>query len=147
MNREQRRSYKKYLDSHFRDMSEETKQFLIQRYEIMTSSKPVMLYEGDTVILNFDRITNYPDYKRMRQEYRDFIESNATTEFTVEYDTYRKEKSSRDKHFLVQLKEDVSDPKFLFHAVDLIVVKRKRQEETQLEAHIKEIEEAMKGMK
>ena len=75
------------------------------------------LLEGDFVKLNTKKIKSHPDYAKMRPVYKEFIESNDGVVFTVEYD-----KNKQDKPNLVCLKEDMSDPKFLFWDGDLLIL-------------------------
>ena len=74
--------------------------------------------EGTKVKLNYQNITNHPDYARKVNAYKDFIETNKNKVFTVEYD-----KIGKHSPILVCLKEDKSKVKWLFHSeYDLIII-------------------------
>lgn len=74
--------------------------------------------EGTKVKLNYDNITNDPNYPNKVQAYKDFVENNKDTVFTVEYD-----EKYTNKPLLVVLKEDTNEVKWLWHSkFDLIVV-------------------------
>jgi hypothetical protein len=75
------------------------------------------LLEGDRVKLNYNRIKSHKSYDSYRPEYKAFVEAaGEDTIFTVEYD-----KGKTDKPSLVVLREDITDPKWLFCDVDLLV--------------------------
>lgn len=74
--------------------------------------------EGTKVMLNYDSITNEPDYKAKVEGYRDFVENNKDKIFTVQYD-----EKYRNKPVLVSLAEDTNEIKWLWHCEsDLIVI-------------------------
>ena len=74
--------------------------------------------EGTKVKLNYDSIVNDPNYLKKVQPYKDFVEDNKDTVFTVEYD-----EKYKNKPLLVVLKEDNNEVKWLWHSkYDLIVV-------------------------
>ena len=74
--------------------------------------------EGTKVKLNYDSIVNDPNYPKKVQPYKDFVEANKDTVFTVEYD-----EKYKNKPLLVVLKEDNNEVKWLWHSkYDLIVV-------------------------
>lgn len=77
-----------------------------------------VIEEGTKVKLNYDGITNDPNYPRKVQGYKDFVENNKDKIFTVEYD----EKYTNNP-LLVMLKEDETEVKWLWHSrYDLIVI-------------------------
>mgnify|MGYP003312847996 CR=1 FL=1 len=77
-----------------------------------------VIAEGSKVKLNYDSIINDPNYPNKVQAYKDFIENNKDTVFTVEYD-----EKYKNKPLLVMLKEDTNEVKWLWHTkYDLIVV-------------------------
>lgn len=81
-------------------------------------SDDFIIPEGTKVKLNYDSITNDPNYERKVQGYKDFVEDNKDKIFTVEYD-----EKYRNKPLLVMLKEDASELKWLWHSkYDLIVI-------------------------
>ena len=66
------------------------------------------------------RIISNKDWPKLNPNYRNFVESNKNSIFTVEFDPIKKEKDSFDKDTLVQFVEDTTDPKWLFFVWDLI---------------------------
>ena len=73
--------------------------------------------------LKVNQIKSHPDYSKNidynKQQYHDFIDTNGNEVFTVEYD-----KNKKDSSTLVCLKEDTTDPKWLFWVGDLEVVEK-----------------------
>lgn len=77
-----------------------------------------VIEEGTKVKLNYDSITNDPNYPRKVQGYKDFVENNKDKIFTVEYD-----ERYTNNPLLVMLKEDETEVKWLWHSkMDLIVI-------------------------
>ena len=77
-----------------------------------------VIAEGAKVKLNYDSIIADPNYPKKVQGYKDFVENNKDTIFTVEYD-----EKYKNKPLLVMLKEDTSEVKWLWHTkYDLIVI-------------------------
>lgn len=77
-----------------------------------------IIAEGAKVRLNYDSIVNDPNYPKKVQPYKDFVESNKDTIFTVEYD-----EKYKNKPLLVVLKEDTNETKWLWHSkYDLITI-------------------------
>lgn len=112
MNREQGRKLKKAakakgINPHFTDIFIKMKQ---QDY-----SPPITLVEGDKVRLNVAAIRNHPDYDRLTEKYRNFIQEHSDDIFTVIFDEHRK-----DNPFVVCLQEDTDG--WLFYSDDLIKV-------------------------
>lgn len=71
--------------------------------------------DGDKVKFDLTAIQNDPDWPILRQDYKDFILSNADTVFTLEF-----EPRFRKNHTLACLKEDPVTPKRLFWIGHLI---------------------------
>ena len=67
------------------------------------------LLEGEKVKLKYDYITSRTGYITKTKEYKKFIEDNKDKIFTVEYDA-----NHLDNPVIVALKEDDSEPKWLF---------------------------------
>ncbi len=84
--------------------------------KIMDDPVKDFLQEGDKVKLNISRIKSRKDYSRLQPEYKEFIEKNEDSVFTVHI--YKKR--GNDFAFLVELTEN---PKWLFIESDLIKVK------------------------
>lgn len=79
--------------------------------------------EGTKVKLNYKRIITHPDWKKkLRKEYKDWIETHKDDIFTVEWDEMRKSNNTVDKKIRVCLAEDTTVPKWLFLTTDLIPV-------------------------
>lgn len=93
--------------------------FMIERLSSKTRN-PISCWEGEKVKIDFERIYHYKDYEKLNPKYKEFIENNRSTVFTVEFDPYRKQHNTKDKENMVQLVEDESVPKWLFWAGDLI---------------------------
>ena len=74
--------------------------------------------EGTKVKLNYENITNEPDYTKKVKAYREFVENNKNKIFTVQYD-----EKYKNKPILVSFKEDTNDIKWLWYCeTDLIVL-------------------------
>lgn len=78
------------------------------------------LEEGTKVKLNWELIKRHPDWKIQRKDYKEWVEAHKDEVFTVEWDENRKRNNTSDKKFLVCLKEDETDPKWLFYSSTLI---------------------------
>ena len=84
-----------------------------------------VIAEGAKVKLNYDGIISEPTYSQKVQAYKDFVENNKDTVFTVEYD-----EKYKNKPLLVMLKEDTSEVKWLWHTkYDLIVIEDEIKED------------------
>lgn len=74
--------------------------------------------EGTKVQFNIKKMKEHPDWDRLEPRYREFVEQNKDTVFTVEYDEqYPKEP------LWVCLTEDTNPIKWLFYIGDLKIVK------------------------
>lgn len=78
------------------------------------------LEEGTKVKLNWELIKRHPDWKIQRKDYKEWVEAHKDEVFTVEWDENRKRNNTSDKKFLVCLKEDETNPKWLFYSSTLI---------------------------
>ena len=108
MNRAQKRALVKRLKK--RGMSEETAKKLIEQEESGKLVLPdIRLADGDKVRLNLKTITQRSAYPEMNPVYRDFVESNADTVFTVRFDN--------PDSVVAYLEEE---PKWRFYTGDLI---------------------------
>lgn len=116
MNREQKRVLEKKLKEF--GLNKDSIKAFLERGEI--AEKGIKLWEGEKVRLNYMRIISNKDWPKLNPNYRNFVESNKNTIFTVEFDPIKKEKDSFDKDTLVQFVEDITDPKWLFFVWDLI---------------------------
>lgn len=84
--------------------------------DLAYENKDTVLQEGQKVKLNYQRIISESDYKFKQKKYKEFIEVNKDKEFTVQYDEYHQNGK------LVCLKEDNSEPKWLFTFYDLVPI-------------------------
>lgn len=113
MNREQRRSKPKKVDKH---SDKKIKAFESMWKAAMNSlSKHTDrqdFKDGDRVMMNVDAIKARPNYGKMNQRYRDFVENNAETVFTVEIE--------HENGSLIRFKEE---PTWLFWGGDLLSIK------------------------
>lgn len=115
MNRQQRRAEVKNLQK--RGVKRSVAQTIVERYY-----NNIELEEGATVKLNYELMIRHPDWKIQREDFKEWVTSHKDEYFTVEWDELRKEKNSRDKKLMVCLKEDTTEPKWLFHTDTLIPV-------------------------
>lgn len=70
--------------------------------------------DGTQVKLNYDEIASQPDYGRKTGEYRDWINENKDTIFTVH--------NYEDNKGFIQLVKEGELQKWIFLPVDLIVI-------------------------
>ena len=82
----------------------------------------IVLFEGDKVKIDYEGIVSRVDYEKRRPEYRDFIEQNKDTIFTVKYD-----EKYRNNPWLVSLEEDTTEPRWLFTTSDLILYEEEKE--------------------
>ena len=113
INREQKRKYTQKLKA---KGYSKTDIDLFLRYKELSKASDV-LPEGINVKLDIDNIKSYPDYERLTEKYRNWVEENKDETFTVEYDENKKVNP-----VTVCLKEDESNPKWLFWVGDLKVI-------------------------
>lgn len=87
--------------------------------------KDSVIEEGAKVKLNYDSIVSDPNYPKKVQAYKDFVENNKDTVFTVEYD-----EKYKNNPLLVMLKEDTNEAKWLWHTkYDLVVIEEENTED------------------
>lgn len=96
MGREQRRRFvqaarKKGLSPYMADLY----------WKMKNSKADNALHEGDRVKLDIKAIQRHPDYNRLTESYRNFVESHVDDVFTVVYD-----RRYQDNPMVVCLKED-----------------------------------------
>jgi ABC-type tungstate transport system permease subunit len=111
MNREEKRKVTKKLKSKGYTL-DRINTYISYREKLESS---IILSEGDLVRIDINRIKEHPDYSKLSEKYKAFIANNTGREFTVEYD-----KNHTNNPTLVCLKEDTTDPKWLFWTGDLI---------------------------
>ena len=150
MNREQRRQAVKNLQK--KGLKRESAETFVERMDFTEHHFSRDVWEGEKVKLNYDRITHYKDWKILRQEYRDFVEANKDTVFTVEFDDIRKKEAEKNEGLsgLCQFVEDTTPVKWLFYAIDLIPepnqTRPKTETELQNEAFLAHVDEVLKGI-
>lgn len=116
MNREQKRAKIKEFQKKYGLSALEAKDVL-NRY----LNPKINLYEGTKVQLNYKEMESHPDWGKLNPKYKEFVENNRNTIFTVEYDPIKKKNNTSDKSSMVCLKEDITVPKWLFFTSDLII--------------------------
>lgn len=114
MNRKDRRAQTKVLQKTAKISRADAKKLVEMKY----SHYP--LEEGTKVKLNWELIKRHPDWKIQRKDYKEWVETHKDEVFTVEWDENRKRNDTSDKKFLVCLKEDETNPKWLFYSSTLI---------------------------
>ena len=148
MNREQRRQTVKNLQK--KGLKRESAETFVERMDFTEHHFSRDVWEGEQVKLNYDRITHW---KILRQEYRDFVEANKDTVFTVEFDDIRKKEAEKNEGLsgLCQFVEDTTPVKWLFYAIDLIPEPNqkcpKTETELQNEAFLAHVDEVTKRLK
>lgn len=123
-NREQRRKLKRRLQKNGISVEDAIDLFSRRLQDMGADALP----EGAKVRLNYDAIVSQPSYAKRQQAYKDFVEENKDTIFTVVYD--EKHQSGR----LVLLAEDTSKQHWLWHYGDLIEVKTEEEIDSELES-------------
>ena len=114
MNREERRAAVKKLTK--KGLTKESAITFVKRIDSITTN-PITTWEGEKVTLDYNRIISYPDWKKMREDYRNWVTEHKNDIFTCEKDDSLKDDDTR-----VQLAEDTNEVKWLFHTSDLILV-------------------------
>jgi hypothetical protein len=115
MNREQRRAEVKRLQK--KGVKRGVAKRLVEKYYTN-----IELEEGTTVKLNYELMSRHPDWKIQRDDFKAWVTEHKDEYFTVEWDEQRKAQNSLDKKLMVCLKEDTTEPKWLFHTDTLIHV-------------------------
>ena len=80
-------------------------------------SQGKLIEAGSRVKLKYDQIVSRKDWEKLNQKYKNFVEENKDNEFTVQID-----EKVHNMYKLVSLKEDPTEPKFLFWVGDLILL-------------------------
>jgi hypothetical protein len=115
MNRAERRAYAKRMKKMGANSTEVMKLLELQK-------AGTRLTQGTKVKLNYDKIVNDSGYADKTQWFRDFVENNKDTVFTVQLDDQYNKMNS---NIFVRLAEDTSEPKWLWFASDLIPIEEK----------------------
>jgi hypothetical protein len=78
------------------------------------------LQEGEHVKLNVNKMHSYPDWEKLQESYRKFVDANADTIFKVRYfEKYREEPTLVE---LVNLENENEEIVWLFSDQDLLVL-------------------------
>lgn len=115
MNREERRKKQKEL----RHLGY-SKQMAKAQVATYYSYQP--LDEGCAVRINYDLMIRHKEWKQQTDEFKQWVELHKNDLFHVEYDENKKANSTYDLKFQVHLKEDKTDPKWLFNSETLVPV-------------------------
>lgn len=115
MNRQQKRAEIKNLQK--RGLKRDVAKKMVEQYYTN-----VELEEGTAVKLNYELMSRHPDWKIQRDDFKEWVTAHKDEYFTVEWDARRKENNTRDKKIMVCLKEDTTEPKWLFHTDTLIPI-------------------------
>lgn len=89
----------------------------LRRIQKLIQNKPQTLPEGCKVKLDTEVLKGGIDYNRKTEKWKQWIENHQDDTFTVEY-----ESRFGDEPSIVLLKEDDTDPKWLWWAGELIAV-------------------------
>ena len=112
MNREQKRNIKKAINRGKINIDKAQKAFT----EILQEKVNAFgINQGDKVKLDYEKLTNDPNFSRMNEEWKKWIEEHKNTKLTVDFD----ENHVKNKLFCV-FEEDESEVKWLFYVGDLI---------------------------
>lgn len=110
MNRQQRRAFVKKAQSKGISKNAAEAYIAIKEAGLDKVSLPRQFQEDDKVKLDVEKIKGRKDYRKMNPKYKEFVESNADTVFTVHL----------ERETLISLKEQ---PEWLFWSGSLIKVK------------------------
>jgi hypothetical protein len=113
INREQKRNAEKFLRS--KGIDPKKLEYFLRTKEVERRTQD--LPEGTKVKLDNANIQSHPDYPRLTEKYRSWVEGHSEDIFTVEYDP-----KYQNNPTLVCLKEDETPRKWLFWIGDLIRV-------------------------
>lgn len=121
MNRQQKRAFVKKAQSKGISKDAAKAYLAIREAGLDKLSLPKQFQEDDKVKLDVEKIKRRKDYKKLNPRYKEFVESNADTLFTVHL----------ERETLISLKEQ---PEWLFWSGSLIKVKGDTDGE-QMERH------------
>ena len=115
MNRAQKRKFKQQIKK-ARKFSPNLN-LSINNAHKMVDRTDLSISEGTKVKFNIQKMKKHPDWEKLTQDYRDFVEQNSDKIFTVEYD-----EQYQYEPLWVCLAEDPAPIKWLFYIGDLQVV-------------------------
>lgn len=121
MNRQQKRALVKKARSKGISKDAAEAYLAIKEVGLDKLSLPKQFQEDDKVKLDLEKIKRHKDYEKMNPRYKEFVESNADTVFTVHL----------ERETLISLKKQ---PEWLFWSGSLIKVKEETDGE-QVEKH------------
>lgn len=119
MNRQQKRKYKKDLKRDLKKASNISfiKQLGFKEQKATVNRTDLSIPEGSKVKFRIDKMKAHPDWNKLEENYRNFVETNVNTVFTVEYD-----EQYLYEPLWVCLAEDSNPIKWLFYIGDLQVI-------------------------
>lgn len=144
MNRADRRAAVKKLTKG--GLTRESAQTFVKRMTDRTSN-PVTAWEGEKVKLDYERMISYPDWKQLREDYRNWVTEHKDDVFTVEFDPVKKAGKVGNVNKVVQLVEDTTSPKWLFFAGDLIPEPNQVKPKTDLENYMDTVDDVINSLK
>ena len=144
MNRADRRAAVKKLTKG--GLTRESAQTFVKRMTDKTSN-PVTAWEGEKVKLDYERMISYPDWKQLREDYRNWVTEHKDDVFTVEFDPVKKAGKAGNVNKVVQLVEDTTSPKWLFFAGDLIPEPNQVKPKTDLENYMDTVDDVINSLK
>ena len=80
MNREERRAVVKKLTK--KGLTKESAITFVKRMDSITTN-PITAWEGEKVTLDYNRIITYPDWKQMREDYRNWVTEHIIALFNL----------------------------------------------------------------
>lgn len=116
MNRQQKRAFIKKAQGKGINKNVAEAYLAIKEAGLNNVSLPKQFQEGDKVKLDVEKIKRRKDYEKMNPRYREFVESNVDTVFTVHL----------ERETLISL---VEQPEWLFWSGSLVKVKRRTDAE------------------
>lgn len=111
MNRQQRREQVKKLQRE--GVKRTAAKNLVEKYYALE------LEEGTRVKINYEFCIRHPEWANQDEDFKAWVEEHKDEIFTVEYDNERVPQNSVGYKVNVCLKEDTTEPKWLFHAATL----------------------------
>lgn len=144
MNRAERRATVKKLTN--KGVTKASAETFVIRMNNQTRN-PITAWEGEKVKLDYDRITTYPDWNELRDDYKTWIITHKDEVFTVEFDPVKVREKASNVDKVVQLVEDATSPKWLFFVGDLIPEPNQEKPKSDYEIHMENVDNLIAGLK
>lgn len=144
MNRAERRATVKKLTN--KGVTKASAETFVMRMNNQTRN-PITAWEGEKVKLDYDRITAYPDWAELREDYKNWIATHKNEVFTVEFDPIKVREKASNVDKVVQLVEDTTSPKWLFFVGDLIPEPNQEKPKSDYEMHMGNVDNLIAGLK